>query len=49
MQILTISTVKATGIGDWVLKKMLAPNDGRVIWKVKVGITRKTQQEDAST
>ena len=28
LQILTISAVKATSGGDWVLKKMVAPNDG---------------------
>jgi hypothetical protein len=29
--------VKATGSGDWVLKMMLAPNDGCVILKLNVG------------
>ena len=38
LQILRILAVKATGGGDWVLKKMdVAPNDGRVIQKLNVG------------
>ena len=36
-KILTISAVKATGCGDRVLKKMLAPNDGCFILKLNVG------------
>jgi hypothetical protein len=37
LRILMILTVKATNGVDWVLKKMLAPKDRRVIQKLNVG------------